>query len=342
VNILVPRFRLDCPDCGVKTEPLEWIPRCGRLTRRLAQAAAPACREVRSIQAIAEAFQLDWDTVKAIDKEALEAELNPPKIAGVRHLAIDEFSIRRRHTYGTIFLDLERNRVLWVCASREKQAVVNVFQNVFGKEACEQIEAVSMDWWQAYESAVKECLPQAAVVWDLFHVVKKYNHEVIDRVRIDQARRCQTEEEREAMKKAKFILLKNRDNLLEEEPAKLKKLLSINRPLFSTYVLRDALKKLWDYVQPKAAAEWFQGWYRRAARSGIAPLKRFAKSIKERIDGVLAHCRFPINSGVLEGVNNKVKVIKRIAYGFRDYDYFFLKIRTHFQGVDSGTELRPG
>lgn len=333
VYLLVPRVRVACPDCGVKTEPLEWIPRGYRRTRRFIDAVALACREVRCIDAIAEAFGISWDTVKAIDKAALEAQLNPPDLGSVRHLALDEFSIKRRHTYGTIFLDVERNRVLWVCATREKKAVMDVFRNVFGKEVCEGVEAVSMDWWPAYEQAVKECLPNAEVVWDLFHVVKKYNLEVIDRVRLDEAHRCQSDEERKAMKKTKFLLLKNRNNLCGEEPAKLKTLLAANRRLLVVYLLRDALKKLWQYRYPQCARKWFQGWYQRAIRSRIEPLKRFARALKQRLHGILAHCRHCIHTGTLEGINNKVKVIKRIAYGYRDQDYFFLKIRAHFSGI---------
>jgi len=334
VWLLVPRFRVDCERCGVKTEALEWIGRGRTYTRRLAEAVALACREVRSIQAIADAFHLSWDTVRAIDKAALARELDPPKLEGLRHLALDEFSIRRRHTYGTIFLDVERNRVVWVCATREKAAVGAVFRDVFGPQICAGIEAVSMDWWEGYEAAVREWLPNAEVVWDLFHVIKKYNHEVVDRVRLQEAQRCQTQQEQRVMKKTKFILLKNRANLVADEPARLRELLAVNRRLFVVYVLRDALKKLWDYTYAKWAAQWFAGWYQRAIHSQIEPLKRFARSLKKRLRGVLAHCRHPINSGVLEGINNKVKVIKRIAYGYRDHQYFFLKIRGHFTGVD--------
>ncbi len=209
VYLLVPRFRVRCPRCGVKTERLGWLDARHRHTQRLTDAVAMACREVRSIKAIAEAFHLSWRTVKAIDKAALTRQLNRPDLSGVRHLALDEFSIRRRHTYGTIFLDVERNRVLWVCATRERDAVIKVFQDVFGPEVCAKVEAVSMDWWKGYEAAVKECLPNAQVVWDLFHVIKKYNHEVIDRVRLDESLRHQDCRERLAFKKTKFLLLKN-------------------------------------------------------------------------------------------------------------------------------------
>lgn len=333
VQLLVPRFRVACPDCGVKTEPLSWIPARCHYTRRLADAVALACREVRSIDAIAEAFGLHWHTVKEIDKAALTAALNPPQLLGVRHLALDEFSIKRHHSYATIFLDAERTRVLWVCATREKKAVMDVFRNVFGPDVCQAIEAVSMDCWDAYEAAVHECLPNARVVWDRYHIISKYNLKVVDRVRIDEARRCQSKEERETLRKAKFILLKNRRNLVNDEPAQLKELLAANRRLLTVHVLGEALKELWEYRYPGAASKWFDGWYRRAIHSRIEPLKAFARSLKERLDGVLAHCQYRIHTGTLEGVNNTVKVIKRVAYGYRDLEYFFLKIRAHFSEI---------
>jgi len=333
VWLLVPRYRVDCPDCGVRTEPLEWIvPHC-TYTRRLAEAVAFACREVRSVRAIAEAFDLSWHTVKNIDKAALAAALNPPDVSQVRHLALDEFAIKRRHTYGTIFLDVEHGHVVWVCATREQEAVSRVFRAVFGPTACARIEAVSMDMWQAYENAVRECLPNAQIVWDQFHIVKKYNQEVIDRVRLDEARRCQTEAERKALKGTKFLLLKNPKNLRDEEPARLEELLRANRRLFIVHLLGEGLKHLWDYSYAGCAERWFDGWHRRAMHSRVEPLKRFARMLKQRLPGILAHCRHPISTGVLEGVNNTVKVIKRVAYGFRDLDYFFLKIRGHFGSV---------
>ena len=332
VSLLVPRFRVDCPDCGVTTEVLDWIAPRRRHTKRLADAVAWACREERSVQGIAEEFGLGWDLVKSIDKTSLKERLDPPDLSNIRHLAVDEFSITRRHHYATIFLDTDRNRIVWICAGHDMQAVVDVFNNVFGPQVCEGIEAVSMDWWRPYEQAVRQCLPNAQIVWDFFHVVKLYNHKVIDRVRVDEAKRCQTDEERKVMKRTKFLLLKNRENLVDDEPARLKTLLAANRRLLTAYVLRDALKKLWHYTSVTKARRWFEGWFNRAIRSRIEPLKAFAESLRDRIDGVLAHCRHNMSTGPSEGINNKVKVIKRIAYGFRDHEYFFYKLRGHFTG----------
>ena len=332
VSLLVPRFRVDCPECGVTTEQLDWITPRRRHTKRLADAVAWACREERSVQGVADQFDLGWDLVKDIDKEALKQRLDPPDLSGIRHVAVDEFSVTRRHHYATIFLDTDRNRIAWICAGHDKQAVVDVFENVFGREVCESIEAVSMDWWRPYEEAVRQCLPNAEIVWDFFHVVKLYNHKVIDRVRVDEANRCQTQEERRLMKGTKFLLLKNRDNLIDDEPARLKALLNANKRLLIAYVLGDALKKLWEYTSAAKARRWFEGWFNRAIRSRIEPVKAFAHALQQRIEGVIAHCRHNISTGPSEGVNNKVKVIKRIAYGFRDQEYFFYKLRGHFTG----------
>ena len=334
VELLVPRFRVQCDRCGVKTEPLDWIVRNCTYTRRLAEAIALACREVRSISAIADSFGLSWGTVKEIDKSALKKELNPPVLDGLEYLAIDEFSLKRRHQYATIFLDIERNQVVWVCKSRKKEAVAEVFKNVFGADVCEGIKAVAMDMWEAYESAARECLPNAEVVWDRFHIVKNYNRDVVDRVRKDEARKKLATEEQQAMKKSRYILLKNRKNMMHDELARLRCLLSVNRRLFTVDLLREALGKLWDYSYEGAARNWFESWYSRAIRSRIEPLKRFARRLKARIHGVLSHCRHPIHTGILEGINNKVKVIKRVAYGYRDHEYFFLKIRGHYNSMD--------
>lgn len=106
----------------------------------------------------------------------------------------------------------------------------------------------------------------------------------------------------------------------------------MNRPLSILYILKEDLKHLWDYTYTGAAKRWFRGWYRRAMSSGIDALKKFAKTLKLHLDGILAHCKHKLNTSVLEGVNNKAKVIKRISYGFRDYEYYFLRIRGMIDG----------
>lgn len=171
------------------------------------------------------------------------------------------------------------------------------------------------------------------IVFDLFHVVAKYGREVIDRVRIDEANRLREDKPaRKVIKGARWLLLRNRENVQLEDRVKLTELLQANRKLATAYVLKDDLKHLWDFVYEGAARRFWKQWYSRAIRSRIAPLKDFAQRLKQHLSGILAHCRWPLHTSLLEGINNKIKVIKRMAYGFRDDDYFFLKIRAAFPG----------
>lgn len=332
VYLFIPRFRVNCFKCGIKTEHLECLVRNCTYTKRLADTVEFACNEVRSITAIADSFNLGWNTVKRIDSKRLDRELNPPDFSGVRIIAMDEFAIRKGHNYATVFLDVEQNKVLWICKTRKKEAVEYVFSEIFGKEVCNQIEAVAMDCWGAYESAVKKHLPNAEIVWDMFHIIKNYNKDVIDRVRRQEAY-GKLGKHSGVFKKTRFLVMKNQKNLTGDEPAKLEELFKANKNIFKVCMMADVFRKLWSYKYPSSARKWFTGWYKSAVKSRIGPLKSFAEKMLKRIDGIIAHCKYPIHTGILEGINNKIKVIKRVAYGFRDEEYFFLKVRKHFNGV---------
>lgn len=192
-----------------------------------------------------------------------------------------------------------------------------------------------MDMNAAYDLEVREHCPNAEVVYDLFHVVAKYGREVVDRVRVDEANKVKDDKPaRKVIKGSRWLLLRNADNIeKEQDRIRLAELLKANRKLAAVYVLKDDLKELWFYRHVGYAKQFWDEWYGRAIRSRIDPLKRFAGKLKGYLPGILSHCRFPLNTSVLEGINNKIKVIKRMAYGYRDNAYFFLKIRQAFPGV---------
>jgi len=191
-----------------------------------------------------------------------------------------------------------------------------------------------MDMTMAYEEEVRAHCPHAVIVYDLFHVVAKYGREVIDRVRVDEAHRVRQDKAvRKVIKGARWLLLRNRENVKTEDRVRLQELLAANRRLAVVYVLKDDLKHLWDYTYPGAAMRFFAGWYQRAIRSRINPLKAFARQLKARLPGIIAHCAFPLHTSILEGITNKIKVLKRMGYGYRDDGYFFLKIMAAFPGI---------
>jgi transposase len=332
VELIVPRLRLACAGCGPRIEALGWLEPHGRVTQRLALNAARLCA-VMSIQHVARYFELNWKTVKRIDKAHLERTLGPIDLNGVRVIGMDEFAIQKGHRYATVIVEPERKRVLWVARGRSR-ADVRPFFELLGPAGCAALQAVVMDMNTAFDLEVRAHCPNAEIVYDLFHVVAKYGREVIDRVRVDAANQARADRPaRRLIKTSRWLLLRNRDALSDDDEVKLDELLDANRSLLTVYLLKDDLKQLWRYRSEAWARKAWASWYRRALRSGLPPLQRFAMSLKRYVAGIVAHCRWPLGTNLIEGINNKIKVIKRMAYGFRDDAYFFLKIRAAFPGV---------
>lgn len=332
VELRVPRLRLACATCGPRLEQLDWLEPHARVTRRLAESVARLCTVTSLLQA-ARWFGLDWKTVKRLDFRHLQRTLGPVDLSGVTVIAMDEFAIQKGHRYATVVVEPERKRVLWVGRGRSR-AEVRPFFELLGPEGCQRLRAVAMDMNTAYDLEVKQHCPNAEVVYDLFHVVAKYGREVIDRVRVDEANRLRGDRPaRRVVKTSRWLLLRNRENVPPEQAVKLEELLAANRALLTVYLLKDDLKQLWRYRSQAWARKFWRHWKRRALRSGLAPLKLFVRRLEPYLPGILAHCRWPLGTNLVEGINNKIKVIKRMAYGFRDDAHFFLKIRAAFPGL---------
>jgi len=229
---------------------------------------------------------------------------------------------------------------LWVGRGRGREDLRPFFL-LLGAEGCAQIEAVVMDMSDAYELETRAHCPRAQIVFDLFHIVAKYGREVIDRVRVDQTNRLaragrnddHTRARRRVIKGTRWLLLRNRENVTSlRDRVRLREVLAANRALWVVYILKDALNQLWRYRYRRAAQRAWNLWYGWAVRSRIPALVIFAKRLKPKLPGILAHCRYPLHTSLLEGINNKIKVLKRMAYGYRDDAYFFLKIRAAFPG----------
>jgi len=338
--LILPRVRVQCPQCGPTIEVVAWLDRYARMTKRFADSVARLAR-VLPIKQVAEHFGLSWDTVKVIDRAALEARLGPVDLRGVRQIAIDEFAIQKGHRYATSVVDPVTTRVLWVGRGRGREDLRPFFE-LLGPEGCAHLEAAVMDMSEAYELETRAHCPQAAIVYDLFHVVAKYGREVIDRVRVDETNRVARARPRKdgriralrrVIKGTRWLLLRNRANVTApRDRLRLREVLAANRRLWVVYLLKDALKQLWRYRYRAVALRAWQQWHGWAIRSRIPALVVFARRLQPKLAGILAHCQYPLHTGILEGMNNKIKVIKRMAYGFRDDAYFFLKIRAAFPG----------
>jgi transposase len=340
--LIVPRARLQCPRCGPTVEAVPWLDRYQRMTKRLADKIA-GLAQVLPIKHVAAWFGVSWDTVKQIDQRALVARLGPVDLAAVRQIAIDEFALHRGHQYATVVVEVRTRRVLWVHRGRDGDALAGFFA-LLGPAGCARLEAVVLDLWRPYLKAVRTHCPNAAIVYDLFHAVARYATEVLDRVRIDETNRLRrpqryhyrhdAEVARRVIKGTRWLLLSNRAHVRRPtDRVRLRELLAANHALFIAYVLKDDLKQLWRYRYPGAARRAWRAWYARAMASGLAPLMRFARWLNFAAEYIVNHARYPLHTGFLEGMNNKIKVLKRMAYGYRDESSFFLKLRAAFPGI---------
>jgi transposase len=260
---------------------------------------------------VAELLGMDWKTVKNNDKRTLQRTFSDPDYSGLRLLAIDEISYKKHHKYLTLVLDLERTRVVWVGKGR-RQATLGVFFDEIGVEVAHGIQAIAIDMWDPYIAAIEDHAPQAAIVFDKFHVISNYS-KVIDKVRVEEFRKAEAED-KPVLRGTRYLLLKNQENLSPEQLGRLEELRSLNQNLNTVYVLKDDLKRLWDCENRKEAALVLAQWTRAAEESGIQPLMKFAETLNRYAYGLLNHCVHPINNGRLEGLNNKIKVIKRRCY----------------------------
>jgi transposase len=289
------RVRVACPHCGPKVEALDWLAPYSRLTRRMAENVVRLCK-VLPIKQVAEYLGLTWDTVKATDKAYLEESLGPVDLSGVEQIVMDEFAIHKGHRYAKVIIDAPTKRVLWVGRGNGRKDVRPFFEQL-GPEGRQRLKAVAMDMNGAYGEEVRYQCPLVEVVFDLFHVVAKYGREVVDRVRVDEANRLRDDKPaRKVVKGARWLLLRNRENVKREDRVKLDELLQANRKLATVYVLKDDLKHLWGYVYEGAARRFWEQWYSRAMHSRIDPLKKFARRLKEYLPGILAHCRWPLHT----------------------------------------------
>lgn len=327
----VPVRRVRCATCGPRLEQLRWLPGRQRLTAGMINWIESLVR-LMPVQHVSQLLGLHWHTVKAIDHQRLKREVAEPDRRQLRRLIMDEFALFKGHRYATVVIDADTQQVLWIGEGRSRAAVRPFFEWL-GTQACAQIEAVAMDMNTAMDLEVQHHCPKARVIYDLFHVVAKFGREVIDRVRVDQANRLRHDKPaRKVVKRSRWLLLRNRANLKNEQALQLEELLQANQPLMTVYLLKDQLKELWYAPSEAEAKRRWRDWLNLAISSGLAPVQQFARRLKGYVEGIIASAIYRMNSSVLEGMNNKIKVIKRMAYGYRDNEYFFLKIKAAFPG----------
>ncbi|MFW6139244.1 MAG: ISL3 family transposase [Spirochaetota bacterium] len=317
---------LRCMVCGNVVEELPLMYPYERVTKRLATYIVELCQYM-TITEVADHLGLDWKTVKDIHKRHLQQKFSQEDTITPRIILIDEISLKKRHTYLSVIADWDSGRVLGVQKDRTYESIKAFFDSL-SDEVRAGIEAVGINMWDPYIKAITESCPKAMIVFDAFHVIAAFGR-VIDKVRNSEYHEAENSG-KAVIKGTKYLLLKNKHNITPEEKPRLKQLLELNQNLATAYILKDSLKKLWDYKYPTWAKKALDNWCSIAYESKVKPLMDFANTLMKYSYGIINHCTFPIHTSLLEGMNNKIKVIKRKAYGFHDIEYFSLVIKDAF------------
>ncbi|MBU4604716.1 MAG: ISL3 family transposase [Proteobacteria bacterium] len=282
-----------------------------------------------TIQDVARHLGVSWDVVKDIQRRDLEKRFAHPRLKDLKRIAIDEISIGKGHRYLTVVLDLETGAVVFVGDGKGAESLSPFWKRL--KCSGAKIEAVAIDMSPAYISAITQHLPRTAIVFDHFHVIKLFNDKLSDfrRSLYRQAR----VQDKAVLKGTRWLLLKNPENLRADrgEPDRLRQALELNQPLACAYYMKEDLRQLWSQPTKQAAESFLFDWAGQAWNSGIPMLSKFADTLMAHRTGILAYYDHPISTGPLEGTNNKIKTMKRQAYGFRDMDFFKLKIKAIHQ-----------
>ena len=312
----------------MKQERLDWLAANPHYTKRFALYVGKQCRSA-SVKEVAHDLWLDWDAVKEMDKLYMREQLARAGEPRPAIIGIDELSIRKGHVYRIIVSDLEREQPIWFGGLDRSEESMAMFYDFLGAPRSTRIRLAVMDMWKPFRNATAAHAPQAAILYDKFHVLRQLN-EAMDKVRKAEYQRLTSRAGRKYIKGQKYVLLSHRENLSPEHRQRLKTLLAANKRLNTAYVLKEQFGQLWSYRREPWARKFFDQWRASLRWQRLKPFEQFAQLIDRHWDGITAYCD-PANKvalGFVEGLNNKIRVIQRRCYGLRDEDYLHLKILT--------------
>jgi transposase len=320
--------RVECPiEGGVLQEQPEWMAKTRGYTKRFAYYVGKRCQE-STITDVAKELHLNWKTVKALEMEYMEEKLRRAGPVRPHVIGIDELSVRKGHSYRIVVSDLEQRRPIWYGGIDRSMESLNMFYDLFKPRQRKGIRLAVMDMWKPFEKSTMHNAPNAAILYDKFHVIRHLN-DALDKVRRSEYHRV-SDKEKKFIKGQRYTLLSAKENLTVDGRQSLRLLLKANKRLNVAHVLKESFSQLWDYKSETWALKFFQNWKSSLKWQRLKQYEKFANMIEKHWEGIAAHCR-PENQiplGFVEGLNNKIRVIQRRSYGIRDEEYFRLKILT--------------
>jgi transposase len=314
--------------CGkVKSEILPFVSDNPFYTKRLAFHVGRRCRS-SSISDVAKELYLDWKTVKDLEKQYMREQLRRSGKPRPRVIGVDEIAVRKGHNYRIVVSDLEKHRPIWFGGKDRSEESMDEFYAFIGEKASKNIELAVMDMWKPFRKSAAKNAPGADILYDKFHVMKHLG-EALDQVRKQEYARL-AGQDRKYIKGQKYILLSNRENLTNDGRISLKKLLSANKRLNTAYLLKESFGQLWSYQTEGWARKFFDNWKQSLKWQKLKSYEKFTELIESHWDGIAAYSKpeNKVSLGFVEGLNNKIRVFQRRAYGLKDEEYLRLKVLT--------------
>jgi transposase len=318
--ILLKTYRIICKGCYRGMEKLDLILPGEKLTERFAKHIYELCEKM-TLKDAAKECMVNWRTAKRIDKKKLKEKFKDLKGIAPIKIGVDEIAHEKGHKYLTIVRNIDAG-VIWVEIGRKKETLDEFFKEL-GKRKCKKIAVAVIDMWDPYIKSIKENT-NADIVFDRFHISKKVN-EAIDEIRKKEFSKA-SKEERINMKHKRFLLLYRNKNLNKEQKKNLNQLMNQNKKLYEAYLLKEQVLSIFDRRQMNIALERLKSWKENVKKAKIKEFSKLLKTLKHYQFGIDNYFRHHVTNGASEGYNNKINIIKRRAYGFKDLEYFKLKI----------------
>ena len=316
--------RLKCLECNkIRQENLHFVTGKHRYTNRFARFVRELSM-IGTIKAVADFLHISWDTVKEIQKTYLKRHYSNLDFAGLRYIGIDEFAVAKGHVYKTIVVNLETGQVVYIGDGKGADSLKKFWEKV--QRLGIQIDAIATDLSPAFISSVTTNAPEATLVFDHFHVVKLMN-DALDDIRRSVYREEKDLNKRKVLKGTRWLILRNGTDVFDGQfKNRLDNALKMNENLMKSYYLKESLRGIWQQETLEEAEQVLDDWIEQAEQAKIRQITKFANTIKAHRRGILAWYKYNISTAKLEGINNKIKTMKRQAYGYRDQKFFELKI----------------
>jgi len=321
-TVVVELYRVQCPDCGVKTEKVPQLPSKAPFSKRFEEAVGLAC-ESAAVRRVAKQFVLSPSTVRAIDIRYLKRWAASRRKPALRQMGIDEIYLGKKQKFLTVVSNLQTGEPLWFGRERKKETLDEFLGQQLSAFQRKVVQAACVDMWEPFRQSLEQWLPQCQIIYDKFHILQHASKAV------DEVRRAEFFRKggaaRDIVRGKRWLLLSSWINLDRAQKRQLNQLFTLNRRVMKAYLLKESLARLWDYIYEGAMLRYLKSWIAQLRWQRLAPMEKLANTLLNHLEGILNYCKTKIPMGVVEAVNGNIKALLRRGRGYQDLNYLLLK-----------------